>query len=729
MEQYFSIRKQYPDTLLFFQVGDFYELFFDDAKQASSFLAIALTKRGKNKGQDVPLCGVPVHALNHYLQKLIKGGFKVAICDQLSKPQPGTVVERGVTQVFTPGTLTDSTMLDEKSASYLFSFYPGSDEWGLIFTELLTAQLFATVIPSGQYRMMEAELSRFFPDEVLLPPEALGRTFASYFKKLGYCSSYSLQQEQQDDHAGKPLCKAWVEAQLSSHTIKQLNQQPIIEHTLALLYYYLKKTQEKALSQIKAIQFYQSDDYLLLDAATLKNLEIVKNNQDGSRKNTLFAVIDYAKTAMGSRMLRKWLLRPLCKKETILQRQELVGVLYKNIAIIQQLEELLHQLADLERIIGRIALQRAQLNDYLALKESLTITPSIKDIVASFAHIPLAAAIQDKIKDFFELTEFLSCSLNHDATNGHIIKNGFDFHLDRLRDLVGNSQQEISKLEKKEVQRTRITSLKIRFNQVVGYYIEVTKPNLHLVPDDFIHQQTLSNRKRFTTPALKDLERDITKAQNEINVVEEQVYQKVKAEVERHLHPLRHLAQALTYLDAILGLALVAYHNRYIAPTFNDHQDIIISGGRHPVIETALSEQFIKNNTELTAAQTLLIITGPNMGGKSTYLRQVALICLLAQCGSFVPADTADLAILDRIFTRIGAGDNLAEGKSTFLIEMEETATICTQATAKSLVILDEVGRGTSTYDGIALAQAIIEHIVTNIKAKCLFATSIPKLR
>ncbi len=724
MKQYFDIRSQYPDVVLFFQVGDFYELFFEDAKVVSAFLAIALTKRGKNNGKDIPLCGVPIHALNHYLTKLIKGGFKVAICDQLTKPQPGTVVERGVTQVFTPGTLTDSLMLDEKSASYLFSFFPTKDSWGLVFTELLTAQLFATQVPAGSYKILESELSRFFPDEIILPNVKGFKSFNSYFSQLGYSTSFAdYEQNPNDDFVGPAIATAWIEKQFNSKILNILQNQPAINHTLQALYFYLKKNQEKALDQFKNVQFYNPDDYLILDPSTQKNLEIAKNNQDSTRKNTLLFVMDKSKTSMGSRTIKKWLARPLVEQSKILQRQEVVVALSKKIDVMQQLEQELSQINDLERIIGRIALRRATLQDYLALKDSLKILPQLKNILQKNFDLFLTNLISEKFLDFSLLVQFLDCSLNDDNIHKYFIKNGFDLELDRLRNLVSNAQQEVLKLEQKEVEKTGISSLKIRYNHVSGYYIEVTNPNLNLVPENYIEQQKLVNRKRFVTQELKELEREIFKAQNEIEVVEQKVYDKVKNEVERYLSNLRQVAQSLSYMDALYSFAVIAYENNYVQPIFNDKHEIIINSGRHSVVEQKLENNFEPNDTNLIDAESLWLITGPNMGGKSTYLRQVALICIMAQCGSCVPAKSVSLPILDRIFTRIGSGDNLVEGKSTFLVEMEETATICSQATKNSFVILDEVGRGTSTFDGIALAQSIIEYIFCKVGAKCLFAT------
>jgi DNA mismatch repair protein MutS len=736
MEQYFTVKEQYPNTLLLFQVGDFYELFYDDAKTASAYLAITLTKRGKNKGQDIPLCGIPVHALNHYLTKLIRGGFRVAICDQLTPPSPGTqpspsrgyggqaVVQRGVTNVFTPGTLTDMALLDEKSASYLLSFYPLQDHWALMFSEVLTAQLFATTIHAGSNRAVEAELARFFPDEVLIPALGQYTTFERYFKQLGYCTSVT----QASDTAGTPIARAWIEQQFSPHILTKLNEQPAVNASLEQLFSYLHKNQSRALEQFKTIHFYQPDDYLVLDAATQKNLDLVKNNLDGSRKHTLLAVMDCARTAMGARTIKKWLLRPLVQKAGIEQRLNLVDALTSNIDIMQKLERQLTPLADLERIIGRVALGRATLPDYLALKHSLTLVPGIKAVLEELRPqgdgVSLAATLADKMVDFSSLCSLLESSINDDPTHPGTIKQGFDYELDRLRTLLTGGHQAIVALENQEIAATGIASLKIGFTDIAGYYIEVTNPNLFKVPEDrYQHKQTLVNRKRFVTQELKSLEADLFKAQHEIEAIERAVFDRVKQEIAAYTSPLRQLAQALAYLDGLFGLAHLAYHNNYVRPTFNDRRTLTIKDGRHPVVEQALGPAFIPNDTQLDDQQSLLIITGPNMGGKSTYLRQVALTCIMAQCGSFVPARYADLPILDRVFTRIGAGDNVAEGKSTFLVEMEETATICTQATRNSLVILDEVGRGTSTFDGMALAQAIIEYIAQQLGARCLFAT------
>jgi DNA mismatch repair protein MutS len=725
MQQYFEIKSNYKDTLLFFQVGDFYELFFEDAKTASSFLAIALTKRGKNQGKDIPLCGIPVHALNHYLRKLIAGGFTVALCDQLTKPKPGTVVERGVTQVFTPGTLTDSLMLDDKTSSYIMSCYQIKASLGLIFSEILTAQLFATSFNINEKRTLETEITRFSPDEIIIPQNSQYTSLINYFTKQGFFISKSpLSSEKASDNEDyeEKSISLLIEKQFSDRELISLNQHPAVKYSLTHLLSYLQINQKQVIPQFKSIKFYKPEDYLILDAATQKNLEITKTNQ-GETKNSLFFILDKAKTAMGSRIIKKWLSRPLIEKDSIIQRQKFISSLHENLKLMHSLEELLSQLTDIERIVGRMSLKKAVVQDYIALKNSLVVIPKIKSLLNQYIHNELSTIIQKNISNFDVLHNLLHISINDDHNCPYTIKKSFDLVLDQLRDIIENSQQKLNIFEKDERKKTHIGSLKVRYNNITGYYIEITNTHSKLIPQTYIHQQTLVNRKRFTTATLKALEQEIIAAQHNIQTKETEVFIHIKNEVEQYISPLRTLAHALSYIDGLMSFATVAYNNNYCKPEINTNQTLTIEQGRHPIVETITHTSFTGNDTLLNDEQSLLIITGPNMGGKSTYLRQVALISIMAQCGSFVPAKKASIPIFDRIFTRIGSGDNLMEGKSTFLIEMEESANICLQSTNKSLIILDEVGRGTSTSDGLAIAQAIIEYIVTKRQPKCLFAT------
>jgi len=726
MKQYFDIKNKFQDSILLFQVGDFYEMFCDDAKKAAASLNITLTKRGNINGDPIPLCGIPVHALDNYLSKLIKSGYKVAICDQLEVAVPGKVVKRGVRQVLTPATLTDNKLLNEKSASYLFSFFPSGDNWGILFGELLTAQLFATLIPANAYKILESELVRFFPDEILIPNNKNAKQLETYFKQLGYFTTISDLQAQENI---EEQFQAWMQNQFNADSLKNITEFSALRSAILNFYAYLKTNQETSLEQFNKVNFYKTDDFLVLDSATQKNLELVKNNYDGTIVNTLFEHLDQACTAMGSRMIKKWVVRPLIKAELIVQRQDAVEALVKNIIVKDRLIELLTEVMDLERVVGRIALRRAQLNDYLALANAISKVPDIRKCLEVFKDIKYPNKldffnnIYAKLVDFSSLHNLLKSALNEDFSKSWLIKFGFDAHLDRYRELVENANKKILDIEQKEIQATKINSLKIRYNQVYGYYIEITKTNLHLVPGHYIRNQTLAGKERFLTAELQQLQVEIESAHKEITAIENAVFERVKDEVNNYITDLRRVANSLANLDAIISFAQLAYHNGYTRPRFSDNQSIIIEDGRHPIIETVIGNKFIANSTNLTNEESLWIITGPNMGGKSTYLRQVALICILAQCGSFVPTKSSQLPILDRIFTRIGAGDNLAEGKSTFLVEMEETAIICSQSTERSLVILDEVGRGTSTFDGLSIAQAVVEYIYKNIKARCLFAT------
>ncbi len=721
MRQYQDIKNRFPDAIVLFQVGDFYEMFFDDAHKASSFLGLTLTRRGSSHGEPIPLCGVPVHTVDHYLVRLVKGGFRVVLCDQLTKPQPGKIVERGVRQVLTPGTLTDLKMLQEKSASYLATVFPFENNYGLAFAELLAGQIFVTVLPSQDERLLEAELSRFLPDEIIVPDTKLGTALNNHLQRLGYITTTigaapaQLQENQ--------VLHAWLATNFSDGIVSFIDHSSAACSAIGLMHAYLMTHCQAALAQCKQLFAYTPEDFLILDAATQRNLELIKNLQDGSAQNTLFSHLDKAATSMGSRQIKKWLLRPLVKQELIEQRLDAVETLTRHIKERAALEELLKCVGDLERIVGRIALSRAQIYDYLGLMRALAIIPSILKGLEQFAQIQVLTIIKARLGDYGELLGIMQTSLNEDTAHHYRIKPGYNPELDRLRSLLEKGTEAVLDLERAEQARTRIPSLKIRYVKLHGYAIEVTKTYSDHVPSDYIRLQTLSNRERFTIQALKDLEYDIQRARASIDEVELEIFESVCKRVEQDLAHLKKTAQGLAHLDALIGLAHVAYTSSYTRPHFNKRRDILISEGRHPVVETSLRHQFIPNDTSLTDEQSLWIITGPNMGGKSTFLRQVALIAIMAQMGSFVPARSAQLPLLDRIFTRIGAADNVAAGKSTFLVEMEETALICTQATRNSLVILDEVGRGTSTYDGLALAQAIIEYIYNNVQARCLFAT------
>ena len=591
----------------------------------------------------------------------------------------------------------------------------------MLFGELLTAQLFATNILIDNHKSLEVELARFFPDEIVLPSIKEAQSFSSFFKKQGYF--VTLENFDSNDLEVKKDFEKWISGQFTKNVTQQIFENEQMRNALSLFYLYMRKTQESSLGLFKQIHFYDPEDFLIVDNSTQKNLELIKNNYDGGRKNSLLSIVDNAITPMGSRTIKKWILRPLVVQDQIEQRLDVVQAFVSDISLSQKIENTLRKVGDFERVVGRIALNRAHFNDYVALINSLESLPDLYDTLVGKSGVELLKIIVAKLGGFNSLYKLLFAAINDDFAKDRLIKNGFDKKLDDLRELSENAHGKILELEKKEKSKTSIASLKIRYNQVQGYYIEVTKPNVHLVPEEYSRHQTLVGKERFTTQELKALQSDILQAKHDVESVEKEVFERIKNETYSYLSQLRALSQALSHLDGLIGLAKTSYENNYVRPSFNDGRDIIITDGRHSIVEKNLQESFITNSSNLTDQESLWIITGPNMGGKSTYLRQVALICLMAQCGVFVPAKNANVPLLDRIFTRIGASDLLAEGKSTFLVEMEEAATICLQATQKSLVILDEVGRGTSTFDGLAIAQAVVEYIYTNIGARCLFAT------
>jgi DNA mismatch repair protein MutS len=514
---------------------------------------------------------------------------------------------------------------------------------------------------------------------------------------------------------------AWAQERLSQAVVAQLQANKALEQALGTLYAYFKRNNEAALHEFNQLHFYEPDDYVILDAASQKNLELIKNNQDGTGANSLVSVLDRTTTAMGARMLKKWCVRPLVNLTMLEHRLDVVGYLKTNHQALTHLQLLLQSIGDIERVVGRIALSRARLDDFLHLKRALEVVPQLRLLTGDVPYF-LQMIIQS-VADFSALAEFLNGSLNDDFTKEWIIKGGFDQRLDRLRELVSNSHEAISRLEKAEQVATGINSLKIRYTNVYGYYIEITNANASAVPAHYKRQQTLVGRERYMCSELQELQQEIMTARNEIEGVEKELFAQVQRQIRPYVGALRKMSHALAQLDVLASFAECAYQRGYVRPTFHEGRDILIVEGKHPVVAANLGSQFIPNDTELTEQSSLWIITGPNMGGKSTYLRQTALLCVMAQCGSFVPSKSAQLPLLDAIFTRIGASDNVAEGKSTFLVEMEETAHICRYATEKSLVILDEVGRGTSTFDGLAIAQALIEYLHEKVKAHCLFAT------
>lgn len=719
MAQYFAIKAEHPHALLLFQVGDFYELFFEDARLVAQHLALTLTKRGKHNGEDIPLCGIPVHALQHYLVKLVKAGFSIAICDQLSKPVPGQVVKRGVTRVLTPGTLIDEGLLDEKSSSYLLSCSKRGTSVGLVFAELVTGQLFATTIEENDERTLEAELAKFLPDEIVVKSNSSTADLSGLFKKNGYRVTGI------DEQVFNEGCsKEWCSSTFGDSDTQRFMRDAVLYDALDTLVRYINKNNSAVFTMLNKVHFYQAHDYLMLDQPTQRNLDLIVNSHTNGRDHTLLSILDHAQTSMGSRLIKKWIVRPLIEKESILRRQEVVKIFYGNMSLLHTTQQILRGLSDLERIVGRLAMNRATRQDLLGVKRFLAASPTLVDVL--MGHVKKSILLESLIEQIYvnvPLFSYLDSALSEELGASNLIKKGFDLELDELREFAENSSNKVVEFEQREIERTGISSLKVRYTDVFGFGIEITKSNYADVPVNYIPQQTLANRTRYITQELKDFERVIVDSKRKVGDIERAVYEGVMREASRHLLALRMSAQSLATLDTLVSFASVAFNARYVCPEINSEGVIEIQGGRHPVVERVLHGAFVPNDTYLADESLVHIITGPNMGGKSTYLRQVALSCVLAHIGSFVPARKANISLLDRIFTRIGSGDDLAGGRSTFWVEMEETAIICSQATKNSLFILDEVGRGTSTYDGMALAHAILEYLVKSVGARGLFAT------
>jgi DNA mismatch repair protein MutS len=703
MRQYFEIKNQFPDALVLFQVGDFYELFFGDAQNASAFLGIVLTQRGTMNSEPIPLCGVPRHTVEHYIVKLIKGGFRIVLCDQLEAPQPGKLVDRGVTQVFTPGTLVDSKLLESKSSHYLAAVVIVEGKLALALYEMLAATIYLTEFDYDE-KKLDAELAAFSPQEVLVESTSSGKQLEQFCRQRSLITTPVVDSFLRSDSEGwLASCQRLASKDSLTHGAAQV---------LDLLGSYIKKNAAHSFETAKNLLIYQAQDFLQLDAATQKNLELIHNSHDGSSNHTVLQVLDEAVTGMGSRLLKKYLVRPLVDRALIEKRLDRIDFFVKQSFDRNDVRTILKKIGDLERVVGRLTLHRAPFNDYKSLKETIAEIPALKKYLSL------------DIPELTKLYSLLAHAINSDDHTQWKIAAGYHTELDRLRGLSTQGMQAIFELERKEQQKSGINTLKIRYSQAAGYAIEVSKSQAESVPVYYIKLQSLTNRDRFTTQELKDLEYDMSRAESKSTELENQLFSGVMREVEYFVPLLRAIAQDLAELDLATGLAHTAILNHWVRPEFTDAAEMVIQNGRHPIVEARMRPNiFVPNDTQLTADQRTWIITGPNMGGKSTYLRQNALIAILAQMGSFVPATRAILPLLDRIFTRIGAGDHLAEGKSTFLVEMEETALICNKATERSFVILDEVGRGTSTYDGLALAQAIVEYLHETIKPFCLFAT------
>jgi DNA mismatch repair protein MutS len=740
MRQYAAIKKEHPTALLFFRLGDFYELFFDDAVLASRELQITLTSRNKEKGIAVPMCGVPYHAAEGYISKLIRRGFKVAICDQVENPRLAKkLVRREVTRVVTPGTAADSSLNSEEN-NFLSAFARSEDRVGFAALDLSTGEFRATEFRGADAdRRIQEELQQLRPKEILYGSTAplFDREASSSARPAGKgpSSRYGVT-----GCAETPL-EDWIFA--PDHAIPLLENhfgvlslegfglsgKPAAAAAAGAIVYYVRSTQRGTLDHVDRIGFYERQNCLVLDAVTVRNLELIEPLFAASGEGTtLFRSIDSTVTPMGKRLLRSWLLRPSVEAQEINARLDAVGAQLKDIVAREELRRALDGILDLERLLSRVTLETANPRDVLALAASLAKLPALRAVLSRFQAERLKQ-LYGSIDELSDLRERIDKTIVQEPpislSDGGVIQAGVDRELDDLRDLSRNSKQYLAQIEQRERQRTGIASLKVKFNSIFGYYLEISKANLHLAPADYERKQTLVNAERFTTPELKEYEAKILDAQEKIVEIERRLFTELRSGIAGEARRIRQTALALAEVDVLASFAHVAAQRNYCRPTFDDSGDIEIIGGRHPVIEQQdLSDRFVPNDLYLNSTtHTVLVLTGPNMGGKSTYLRQSALVVILAQMGAFVPAASARLGIVDRVFTRIGASDNLAHGRSTFMVEMTETAAILHTATPRSLILLDEIGRGTATYDGLAIAWATVEYIHARTRAKTLFAT------
>jgi DNA mismatch repair protein MutS len=757
MQQYQAIKSRYPHALLLFRLGDFYELFYEDAILASRELQITLTSRNREKGQPIPMCGVPYHSADGYIARLIRAGFKVAICDQMEQPGPGKkLVRREVVRVITPGTATDGALLEAKENSFLASVFQdtAASVIGLAFVDLSTGEFQCTEFsgPRSEEALRD-ELQLLHPRETLLPrPAQLFDTAkTSLLDGVGGVESRIDDWAFQLDYTQRIVKEQFGVAELTSFGLD--GHIHAIAASGAIVHYLRENaakgtdssasigpnvpTTLEALGHLDRVRYYEQHDALVLDPVSVRNLELLTPIfSDDSAKNvptTLVSALDVTVTGMGARLLRSWILRPLIDRSAIEQRLDAVGHFVQQTVVRGEIRKELRGIQDLERLTSRITLAQAGPRELVALRKSLSQLPVLRNFVTPppAGGSLLLRHLHGEIDELNDVRETLERSIADEppalATDPGMIRLGFHAELDELRNLSQHSKQIIAAMEERERKRTGIGSLKIRFNQVFGYYIEISKANMHLAPADYERKQTLVNAERFTSPELKDYERKVLAADERILEIERQLFIEIRSSVAAKATRLRRTAAAVAQLDVLTCLAKLAADRGYIRPEFNDAGELLLVAGRHPVIEELLrqkGERFVPNDLYFEPhRQQLLLITGPNMGGKSTYLRQTALIILMAQMGSFVPARQAKLPLTDRIFTRIGASDNLARGRSTFLVEMSEVASILTHATPASLVLLDEVGRGTATFDGLSIAWAVVEHLQKHTLARTLFAT------
>lgn len=723
MQHYLNTKEKYKNCILMYRLGDFYEMFFDDAMKASKELELTLTGRDCGLEKRAPMCGVPYHAVDTYVARLVEKGYNVAICEQMEDPALAKgLVERSVTRVITPGTVTESTMLEEKKNNYLLSvcFGQGEKKAGIAYADVSTGELYVLELSQRRTQLME-ELVRIAPTEVLVSAED-----APELMQIGWNQSVTVRSAESFNRtAAAARIKKQTGSSLSALGLAKLE---CAVCAAGALLEYLEETQKNALAHVNSIHIYNRGEHLLLDPVARRNLELTETMRGRGKKGTLLWLLDRTATAMGGRLLRSWIEEPLTQKDKIERRLDAVSELMNNFLRTQEVRSALEPIYDIERLVTKISYGSINARDALALGNSLQMIPKVKAALVGYQCEALCD-IYERLDPMEDACQLLERAINPEAPlpvrEGNIIRKGYSEELDSLRSAAKNGQEWISQIEQKEREETGIKNLRIGYNKVFGYYIEVTRSQLTMVPYRYQRKQTLAGSERFITDELKRVEETILGAQEKSVRLEYQLFCEIREQLVTQIASFQATATAVKELDALQSLAVVANENGYCRPEIHDGYDLVIRDGRHPVVEATSKELFVPNDTDLTDAGRMMIITGPNMAGKSTYMRQVALITLMAHMGSFVPASSASIPLCDRIFTRVGASDDLASGQSTFMVEMSEMASILANATEKSLLVLDEIGRGTSTFDGLSIAWATAEYICSkkHIGAKTLFAT------
>ena len=723
MEQYREVKRQHPQDLLMFRLGDFYELFFDDAELAARELEITLTSREAGSGNRVPMCGVPYHAVEGYIARLIAKGYRVAICEQVEDPKLAKgIVKREVVRVITPGTILYESALAERGNNFLVLIAEQDAELGLVAIDISTGEcVWSLYKGADRYAALLNQLSRLAPAELILTGKLERWTEVNNFlqSRLANCTLTTFIADE----------SAAANELLAKHFSRNdIPAEPVAVIAISRLLQYLHQTLKSDLSHINRLTRFNPQDFLLLDGTTLRNLEISRNMREGGKRGSLLAVLDFTVTAMGGRLLRQWLESPLLNLLEIRRRHDAVGEMVENPRVRSALRESLKSVYDMERILTRIEVGTANARDLTALRSSFEILPELKQCLCGLGS-PLLLDTGFNMQTHTDCADLIRAAITDSPPfsirEGGFIRDGYDLELDELRSLSRDSRQWVQDMEAREKESTGIKSLKISYNKVFGYYIEVTHANTTAVPANYVRKQTLVNAERYITPELKEFETKILGAQEKIVNLEHHLFLQLRDFVKQRLTEIQTTARCLAVLDCLLSLAEAAAQYRYVRPTMTEDQRIVIREGRHPVVERLLAgEIFVPNDTLLDSRECeIMILTGPNMAGKSTYMRQVALLTLMAQAGSFIPAKEAEISPVDRIFTRVGASDDLATGQSTFMLEMTEVSQILKNATSRSLVILDEIGRGTSTFDGMSIARAVVEYIKERIHAKTIFAT------